>query len=243
MPMSIILHRTPCSGFRSVFRTDSSNRGFTIVELLIVVVVIAILAAIVMVAYNGIVRQAQNVETIANVRQAMSVIKMYVQDTNQPPLLGEVVNVPLEEGEDGFVYYPGAIVCLGEGYVWGYCGYKADEFDADNFDRIPEEPQLCQKLSAYTKCPMGGMAGSGRTVSVSYEGESFEFTNAIYSYYYNPDIPTDWVYYIHYMLLGNQSCGISGAQEYDDEDDNGATTYCYIAEYGGNSKDEWEFDW
>ncbi len=38
----------------------NKSRGFTIVELLIVVVVIAILAAITIVSYNGISRQAKN---------------------------------------------------------------------------------------------------------------------------------------------------------------------------------------
>jgi prepilin-type N-terminal cleavage/methylation domain-containing protein len=42
----------------------SKNAGFTIVELLIVVVVIAILAAITIVSYNGITTRAENTRTI-----------------------------------------------------------------------------------------------------------------------------------------------------------------------------------
>lgn len=44
----------------SLKNIKSSNQGFTIVELLIVVVVIAILAAITIVSYNGITSRANN---------------------------------------------------------------------------------------------------------------------------------------------------------------------------------------
>lgn len=45
-----------------------SKSGFTIVELLIVIVVIGILAAITIVAYNGIQQRARNTQVIAGVK-------------------------------------------------------------------------------------------------------------------------------------------------------------------------------
>lgn len=50
-----------------------AERGFTIVELLIVIVVIGILAAIVIVAYNGIQNQARNTN---NKTDAISIVKV-----------------------------------------------------------------------------------------------------------------------------------------------------------------------
>lgn len=47
----------------------NTNKGFTIVELLIVIVVIGILAAIVVVAFNGIQEQANNASRESDVEQ------------------------------------------------------------------------------------------------------------------------------------------------------------------------------
>lgn len=52
------------------------TRGFTIVELLIVVVVIAILAAVTIVAYNGISNQTRTAAYAATVDQAEKLIRM-----------------------------------------------------------------------------------------------------------------------------------------------------------------------
>jgi len=53
------------------------NRGFTIVELLIVIVVIAILAAVTTSAYNGIQTRAINTKTLNAVSNWDKILKMY----------------------------------------------------------------------------------------------------------------------------------------------------------------------
>lgn len=59
------------------------NKGFTIVELLIVIVVIAILATISIVAYNGIQDRAKNNATIAAATQVQKLITTYAIQTGQ----------------------------------------------------------------------------------------------------------------------------------------------------------------
>lgn len=83
---------------------NRNARGFTIVELLIVIVIIAILAAITIVAYNGIQQRARNTQTISAVDAWITALKLY----------------HAENGE-----YPRAYdSCLGESsaYKWDFAG-------------------------------------------------------------------------------------------------------------------------
>lgn len=64
----------------------AKQKGFTIVELLIVIVVIAILAAISVVAYNGIQTRAENTKTLQSVTQYAKAIKLYVADQGAYPI-------------------------------------------------------------------------------------------------------------------------------------------------------------
>lgn len=61
-------------------------RGFTIVELLIVIVVVAILAAISVVAYNGIQQRANNNALISSVSQTIKVLQAYYSYNNSYPV-------------------------------------------------------------------------------------------------------------------------------------------------------------
>lgn len=65
-----------------------SKRGFTIVELLIVIVVIAILASITIVAYNGVQQRARDVRRVSDAQAIVQALEIYRLDNGQypPPL-------------------------------------------------------------------------------------------------------------------------------------------------------------
>ncbi|MBM3210421.1 prepilin-type N-terminal cleavage/methylation domain-containing protein [Candidatus Saccharibacteria bacterium] len=65
--------------------TLKRSPGFTIVELLIVIVVIAILAAITIVAYNGIQERARYSSMQSDIKNIDTAIKMYHADNGHYP--------------------------------------------------------------------------------------------------------------------------------------------------------------
>lgn len=76
----------------------NTNRqhGFTIVELLIVIVVIGILAAITIVAYNGVQQRARDVTRTSDIGGIQKALEMYRVDNSIYPSVGtDGVGYPL----------------------------------------------------------------------------------------------------------------------------------------------------
>jgi len=71
-----------------------SSSGFTIVELLIVIVVIAILAAITIVAYNGIQQRARDGERRTEMQTIEKALALYFIDNGSYPTCTNTVYVP-----------------------------------------------------------------------------------------------------------------------------------------------------
>lgn len=69
----------------SLQNIKTGSRGFTIVELLIVVVVIAILAAITIISYNGITSRANASSAASNVETLQKVAEAYNSDAGKYP--------------------------------------------------------------------------------------------------------------------------------------------------------------
>jgi prepilin-type N-terminal cleavage/methylation domain-containing protein len=88
---------------------SGNKNGFTIVELLIVIVVIGILAAITIVSYNGIQQRSRNTQVITGVEAYYKALRSY-----------HAVNGS----------YPATAGCLGEGYPTDRCW----EGDSGTFD-------------------------------------------------------------------------------------------------------------
>ena len=71
-------------------RHARTSRGFTIVELLIVVVIIAILAAITLVTYNGIQQRANNAAIIDAASKSLRMIQAYIAANDKYPQIGSL---------------------------------------------------------------------------------------------------------------------------------------------------------
>lgn len=64
---------------------DRKQTGFTIVELLIVIVIIGILAAIVIVAYNGITGRAKDNQRASDLASVQKLLELYYTDNGGYP--------------------------------------------------------------------------------------------------------------------------------------------------------------
>jgi general secretion pathway protein G len=71
----------------------NKKRGFTIVELLIVTVVIAILAAITIVAYNGIQARARDGQKRSDMRNIAQLLEVFYNDNGYYPPFSPAANV------------------------------------------------------------------------------------------------------------------------------------------------------
>lgn len=130
---------------------NKKTRGFTLVELLIVIVVIAILAAITLVSYNGVQRRAHNTVTLSAAKNALNVLTSYYTLNGQiflsdlPPgfhgvCIGTIDSYPessnLDAGECYPNFYASAQLEAGLNSI-GTLNLKPYEFDAgdDNYTR------------------------------------------------------------------------------------------------------------
>lgn len=73
---------------------NKKHRGFTIVELLIVIVVIAILAAITVVAFNGIQARARDATRQSDIRQVQKLVEMYYAEHGEYPKTADSISTP-----------------------------------------------------------------------------------------------------------------------------------------------------
>lgn len=81
---------------RKLIRTFK-KRGFTVVEILIIIMVIAILAAITMVGYNGIQRRAIISKSHAEMRSVGQASEIFRVNYNRSPISGSDFSVILKQ--------------------------------------------------------------------------------------------------------------------------------------------------
>lgn len=94
----------------------AKQKGFTIVELLIVIVVIAILAAITVVAYTGIQERTKNVAIQSDISQVAKLVEAYAAENGAYPSTGSLAQVYTDsncglatdsDGYEGVNWVPG----------------------------------------------------------------------------------------------------------------------------------------
>lgn len=81
-----------------------SQKGFTIIELLIVIVVIGILAAIVIVSYNGVTQRTYTATLQTDLRSALSKIDIYRSDNGRYPSSLSALSSGVPQSNDGAEY-------------------------------------------------------------------------------------------------------------------------------------------
>lgn len=96
-----------------------NKQGFTIVELLIVVVVIAILAAITIVTYTGIQDRAQRSQVASAVNSWEKILQLYVSNGGETMPFGEGTCLSASPND-----FP-----AGDGFQAGRCGTDSSEVD------------------------------------------------------------------------------------------------------------------
>lgn len=185
--------------------------GFTIVEILIVIVVIGLLATITFVTYKGVKEKAYNAKVIAGVRQYADAIKSY-------KAINRVYPKTQTEIDGSYI----AMTCLGKNYPGNTCGKITGT-------------QIYTDSTFYTQIGTI-LKGTDSVVNEqTYTVGSESFVGAVYGIdtvggaqanAYKGSDGRGRV--IEYALLGaNANCGIQGAWSYN-LSTNPATTACEI---------------
>lgn len=172
--------------------------GFTIVELLIVIVVIAILAAISIVAYTGIQTRANNNSTMSGVAQYAKLFQMYATDNGEYPDTDGVWPCLDETSSSGCGRISGGSGC-------GFSGLAP--YSSDFLDQLDEYTSSLPSISSQT------MSCGGTEI---YKGAYVENNTTDRS-----------VLQISVFLKGNTACSSSaGSASYFAREQNSDTTRC-----------------
>lgn len=168
-----------------------SSKGFTIVELLVVVVVLAILAMITLINFNGARVRTTNTKIISNVQGYYKVVMLYKAITGDyPPVPGENKNNV-------------SMICLGTGYPSGRCGVVSG-------NTIEESPAFMDTLMDISSSKMPVNLDLGAVSNESFIGAVYGIDTT------GPPAPhAGYGRVIEWFLIGeDQDCILPNAYSY-----------------------------
>jgi len=165
--------------------------GFTIIELLVVIVIIAILASLTLVGYGAVTKDAYNAQVVAGVVQYKDTIEAYkAYFRKYPPTTREIAEEQI------------ALACLGDGYPADYCGKVTGR-------ETYEDPGFNTELAKI------GQGGAIAIEKLAVNAETF--VGAVYGIDQvgGDKSPTNYARTIQYALKGkNADCKVDGAYSY-----------------------------
>lgn len=149
-----------------------TQKGFTIIELLIVIVIIAILTAITVVAYNSIQNRAKNAQYVSDVATIVKKAELYphASGTNSYPLASDGPDATTVTSQT----LSGQILTAGINFV--------------NETRLPSNVVVFAVLTAASPAPTNAQATTATTASASARGYFVKYcTTGKGMYIYYPD--------------------------------------------------------
>ena len=165
--------------------------GFTIIELLVVIVIIAILASLTLVGYGAVTKDAYNAQVVAGVVQYKDTIEAYkAYFRKYPPTTREIAEEQI------------ALACLGDGYPADYCGKVTGR-------ETYEDPGFNTELAKI------GQGGAIAIEKLAVNAETF--VGAVYGIDQvgGDKSPTNYARTIQYALKGkNADCKVDVAYSY-----------------------------
>ncbi|MBC7746515.1 prepilin-type N-terminal cleavage/methylation domain-containing protein [Pedobacter sp.] len=90
-----------------MLKSKTLQKGFTIVELLIVIVVIGILAGLVLNTFSGVQKRARDTQRQTDLNSLATQLEVYYNDNAGYPLLASINNTTLKGLDSGATMAPG----------------------------------------------------------------------------------------------------------------------------------------
>lgn len=125
--------------------------GFTIVELLVVIVVLGILAGITVVSFNGIAKRARNAARTSDLVQIDKLLKVYKVFNGDYPAM-----VYTASPTNGY--------CIGSGYPNGYCQNWQSNGNHSSYSWSQSDTTITNALATIGTIPQSDRTAAGTVV-------------------------------------------------------------------------------